>query len=104
MSSKELIAEKSLAKLMQYLKNEETSLQEKIPLIQARLNYNRIIQTILLKIVSKEEKEQKDLQEKISTKCLFKERGSSKFCGRKTVKGSNYCVKHKKELSGSRNN
>lgn len=132
MSSKEKVAEKSLAKLMQYLKNEEVSLQEKIPLIQARLNYNRITQVILLKIVSKEEKEveqeeekleerqeqeklvslhkkekekkKKDLQKKMTGKCLFKERGSSKFCGRKNVKGSNYCSKHKKELSGSRNN
>lgn len=132
MLSKEKVAEKSLAKLMQYLKNEEISLQNKIPLIQARLNYNRIMQTILLKIVSMEEKKekqeeekleerqeqeklvslhkkekkkkQKDLQKKMLGKCLFKERGSSKFCGRKTVKGSDYCTKHIKELSGSRDN
>lgn len=125
MLSKEKLAEKSLEKLMQFLKDEELFLQKQILINHAKLDHNRSTRATLLKIVRiEEEKEQKNEEgqgkEKLAShkketlkrqkefvketkgKCIFKEKGSSKFCGRKTVKNSKYCVKHKKELDGSR--
>jgi len=59
MSNIESIAKKSLKKLMQYLKDEEMCLQQKMYVIQSKLDHNRIIQKISLQIVSEEEKKSK---------------------------------------------
>lgn len=125
MSSKETVAEKSLVKLMQFLKNEEVVLQNKIPLLQSRLTFNRTMQVTFLKIIAEEEKKvkqeeeklkeeqvqekfaslrkaerekkEKDFREKMAGKCIFKKHGSKKFCEKETVKSSKYCIEHRKE-------
>jgi len=121
------VAEKSLVKLMQYLKEEEINLQNKIPQLQTQLEHNRNLQNLLLKIVALEEKQeeikseekqakeelaslqQKEIEEKqqeflkqFNGKCIFKKRGDSDFCKKKTLKGSLYCSKHKRKLNGSK--
>jgi len=111
---------------MQCLKDEEISLQNKIPLLQAQLVHNRNIQTLLLEIVKGIEQEEEKLKEKqeqeelaslqqeeikkkeqeflkkMQGKCIFKKRGDPNFCEQKTKKGSEYCVKHSKGINGPR--
>lgn len=121
------VAEKSLVQFMQCLKDEEKSLQNKIPLLQTQLTHNKNLQDLLLKIVALEEKqEEKELKEKqeqenlaslqqkeiekkqqeflekMKGKCIFKERRSNSFCKKKTLKGSLYCSAHSQRLNGSR--
>lgn len=112
---------------MQYLKDEEKLLQSKIPLLQAQLAHNKSLQNLLLGIVASEEKQeenelkekqekenlaslqqkeiekkQQEFREKMKGKCIFKKRGDSDFCKKKTVKGSLYCLSHKGKVNGSR--
>lgn len=121
------VAEKSLTQFMQYLKDEEKLLQNKIPLLQAQLTHNKNLQNLLLGIVASEEKqEEKELKEEqekenlaslqqkeiekkqqeflgqFNGKCIFKKRGDSDFCKKKTLKGSLYCSKHKRKLNDPR--
>ena len=121
------VAEKSLTQFMQYLKDEEKLLQNKIPLLQAQLTHNKNLQNLLLGIVASEEKqEEKELKEEqekenlaslqqkeiekkqqeflgqFKGKCIFKKRGDSDFCKKKTLKGSLYCSKHKRKLNDPR--
>jgi hypothetical protein len=110
MSSQEKIAEKSLAELMQYLKNEELSLQRQMLASNAKLEHNRGIQAELLRIVGRKEQEAEKEEERAKDpkvlhtvnkgRCFFREKGSSEFCGKRTKKNHLYCPKHEKVVNG----